>query len=92
VKNERLKCKFSQVKGDLNLQKNPKLILIPKKRALRKKVVMMKDEGGENAGKIIVIITETEKAHERKGKKKKSKSKVNLILSHVNHTFFIMDL
>jgi hypothetical protein len=49
------------VKGDLDLQKIPKLILIPKKRALRKKVVMMKDEDCENAGKIIVIITENEK-------------------------------
>jgi hypothetical protein len=49
------------VKGDLDLQKIPKLILIPKERALRKKVVMLKDkdEGGENAGKIIIIITET---------------------------------
>ncbi len=60
------------MKGDLDLQKIPTLILIPKKRALRKKVVMMKDEGCENAGKIIVIITETEKTHERKGKKKKN--------------------
>jgi hypothetical protein len=93
VENERLKRKFSQVKGDLDLQKIPKLILIPKKRAFRKKVVMLKDkdEGGENAGKIIVVITETKKTHERKEGEKKS-SKVNPILSHVNHTFFILDL
>jgi len=31
VKNERLKRKFSQVKGNLDLQKISKLILIPKK-------------------------------------------------------------
>jgi hypothetical protein len=63
VESERLKHIFSQVKGDLHLQKIPKLILIPKKRASREKVVMMKDEdeGGENAGKIIIIKTETKK-------------------------------
>jgi len=31
AKNERLKCQFSQVKGDLNLQEIFKLVLIPKK-------------------------------------------------------------
>ncbi len=95
VESERLKHKISQVKGDLHLQKIPKLILIPKKRASREKVVMMKpeDEGGENAGKIIIlIITETKKTHERKEEKKKKRPKVNLILSHVNHTFLILDI
>jgi hypothetical protein len=75
VENERLKHKFSQVKGDLDLQKIPKLIFISKKRASKKKVAMMKDEGGENAEKIIIIITETKKTHERKEGKKKKKIK-----------------
>jgi hypothetical protein len=33
---------------DLDLQKIPKLVLIPKKRAQWKKVIVMKDEDEEN--------------------------------------------
>jgi hypothetical protein len=37
AKSEKLKCQFSQVKGDLNLQEMPKFISIPKKSTQKKK-------------------------------------------------------
>jgi hypothetical protein len=36
IKSEELKCQFSLVEGDLNLQKIPKLIHIPNKSTLKK--------------------------------------------------------
>jgi len=44
VESGRLKHQFSQVEGDLDLQKIPKLISITKNRAPRKKAVVLKDE------------------------------------------------
>ncbi len=48
-----LKCQFSQVERDLDLQEIPKLVPIPKKKAPRKKVVVVKDndEEGDKVGK-----------------------------------------
>jgi hypothetical protein len=40
AKSEKLKCQFSQVKGDLNLQEMPKFISIPKKSTQKKKIVI----------------------------------------------------
>ena len=53
IKSEELKCQFSLVEGDLNLQKIPKLVLVSNKKASRKKMIMMKDkdEKGKKAGK-----------------------------------------
>jgi hypothetical protein len=48
-----LKRQFSQVERDLDLQKIPKLVPIPKKKTPRKKVVVVKDkdEKGNKVGK-----------------------------------------
>jgi hypothetical protein len=43
VESEGMKCQFSQVEGDLDLQENSKFFPIPNKRAPRKKVVMVKE-------------------------------------------------
>jgi hypothetical protein len=47
-----LKHQISQVDGDLDLQEVFKLVPIPKKKTLKKKVVMVKDknENGEKVG------------------------------------------
>jgi len=68
------------------------LVPISNKKAPRKKVTMVKDEGeeGEKVGKKI-HCNKREKKHEKR-KKKNNKPKANLIFSHVNHTFFILDL
>ncbi len=44
VKSGGLKFQFSQVEANLDLQEIPEPALIPKKRAPRKKVVVVKDE------------------------------------------------
>jgi hypothetical protein len=41
------------VNGDLNLQKIPKLVSIPKKRSSRKNVDMVKDEDEESEKTIV---------------------------------------
>jgi hypothetical protein len=48
AKSGRLKRKFSQVEGKLNLQKILKPVPILKNRTPRKKVVVMKDEDEES--------------------------------------------
>ncbi len=44
VENGRLKHQFSQLEGDLDLQKIPKLVSITKNKAPKKKAVVVKDE------------------------------------------------
>jgi hypothetical protein len=58
IKSEELKCQFSVVEGDLNVQKIPKLILIPNKEYTRKKMIVMKDKNEkiEKAGKKIHCV------------------------------------
>ncbi len=53
VENGGLKHQFSQVEGDLDVQKILKPVSIPKKRAPRKKVIVVKDknEKGDKAKK-----------------------------------------
>jgi hypothetical protein len=69
------------VEGDLNLQEISKPIVV-------------KDEKNEKIGYMKCNIFHEffnflfPKHHEKKGREK---PKVNLILSHVNHTFFILD-
>ncbi len=50
AESEGLQCQFLQVEGDLDLQKISKLIPIPKKRILRKKAIMMKNEDEKREG------------------------------------------
>jgi hypothetical protein len=47
AKSGRLKCQFSQVEVDLDIQEIPKPIPIPMKKAPRKKAVVVKDEDEE---------------------------------------------
>ncbi len=48
VESKELKCQFSQVEKDLDLQKIFKPIPISNRRATRKKVVVIKDENEKN--------------------------------------------
>jgi hypothetical protein len=69
------------VEGDLNLQEISKPIVV-------------KDEKNEKIGYMRcnifhdILIFLFSKLHEKKGR---DKPKVNLILSNVNHAFFILD-
>jgi hypothetical protein len=58
VEDERLKCQFSKVKGDLDLQEIFKPIFIQKKKTPKKKLIMVKDknEKGEKVGKKIHCV------------------------------------
>jgi hypothetical protein len=58
VKSGRLKCQFSQVEVDLDLQEILKSVPIPMKKAPRKKAVVVKDEDeeGDKAGKKWVDV------------------------------------
>jgi hypothetical protein len=51
----KLKHQFLEVEGNLDLQKIPKQISIPNRRALNKKAVVMKDKN-EKCEKIIKNI------------------------------------
>jgi hypothetical protein len=53
-----LKRQFSQLEGDLDLQMIIKLVPISNKKALRKKVTVVKDEDeeGEKVGKKIHCV------------------------------------
>jgi hypothetical protein len=55
TKSGRLKHQFSQMERYLDLQKNPKLVFIPKKKIQWKKVIVMKneDEESEKVGKKL---------------------------------------
>jgi hypothetical protein len=44
TESEGLKCQFSQVQGDLDLQEFPKLIPISNKKEPRKKAIVLKEE------------------------------------------------
>jgi hypothetical protein len=76
-----LKCQFSQVEVDLDLQEILKLVPIPMKRAPKKKLVVMKDEdeGGDKVGqnwvdveilRLIVLKGEMELIFAKNAKKK----------------------
>ncbi len=58
VESEGLKCQFSQVERYLDLQENTRLVPISNKKALRKKVIVGKDEDeeGEEVGKKIHCV------------------------------------
>jgi len=55
VESEGLKCPFSHMEGDLDVQEIPKPVPISKKKAPRKKTIILKDENEKNekARKIL---------------------------------------
>ncbi len=72
------------MKRDFYLQKILKLVVIPNKRTLKNKIVVVKMKM-KKLKKISIICSKS------KEKKKKKRPKAKLILSHVNHFFFILD-
>jgi hypothetical protein len=87
VESEELKHQFSQVEEDLDLYENPKPIPIPNKGTPRKKMIVMKDK--DEVEKVERRSIVCSKSLKRKIKNKNPKA--NLILSHVNHTFLILN-
>ncbi len=53
VESGRLKHQFSQVEGDLDLQKIPNLVSITKNKAPKKKAVVVKDEAEKARKKLV---------------------------------------
>jgi hypothetical protein len=70
---------FQKVKGDLNLQKMPKLVPILKKR--------IKED--DNCG--ILCLHSSIVCNKNWKNRKTKRPKINLILSHANRTFLILD-
>jgi hypothetical protein len=73
---------------DFDLQKNPKLVLIPKKKTQWKKLIMMKDEKNEKNWKNIWVAGEALHFIVLRGElklefPKNAKNKVNFIVTHL---------
>jgi hypothetical protein len=85
IESEELKHQFSEVEGDLNLQES-----IEKRKQLWWNMKMKKLE------RSSIVCSKSQMFYKKKTMKKRmkkrEKTKSYLIFSHVNHTFFILNL